>query len=353
MRSKPKKLLTILFSFIVLLLALEVAVRIWAPQEIMSDVMVLGKDLCHQLKKNTKFVQRSKEFYVESRISSQGLRDVEYFSKNGTDIYRVLVLGDSHTFGWGVDDQSIFPKVLQRRLNSNGTKIKYEVINTGTMGYGTGHEYQFLKNVGLGFKPDLVLIAMDWLHDIENNNNYYTIQDLRLIRNSKRCWFSNSRTIVQYIPGSFFLRENSQLFKFAGIKILSKLNLIKSWFRESEESAGNSSYNAYDLTVTKGIFNLLKEEIDALGIKLAVVLLPEMRPYNKELLRSFEQFLTIKQFDFVSLIDKLDKSPNSSDFTFARSPHFNSKGHRFLAEQMEKFLKSKDLVAHGFTQKRQ
>jgi len=45
------------------------------------------------------------------------------------------------------------------------------------------------------------------------------------------------------------------------------------------------------------------------------------------------------------LIEKFDKVPNSSDFIFERSPHFNSKGHRFLAEQMEKFLKSEDLVA--------
>ena len=345
MKRKSKKLLITLFSFFALVLALEGAVIIWAPQEIMSDVMILGNDLCHQLKKDTKFVQRSKEFYVESRISSQGLRDVDYLPKNGTNTYRVLVLGDSHTFGWGVDDQNIFAKVLEHRLNSYGTKVKYEVINTGTMGYGTGHEYQFLKKVGLGFKPDLDLIAMDLLHDIENNNNYYTIQDSRLTRNSKPCWFSNSRTIVQYIPLSSFLRENSHLFKFAGIKILSKLNLVKNWFQKPKDDVSNSFHNAYDLTVTKGIFNLLKEEIDALGIKLTVVLLPEMRPYNNELLRSFEQFLMIQQFNFISLIEKFEQIPNSSDFTFEQSPHFNSKGHRFLAEQMEKFLKTENLVA--------
>ena len=51
-------------------------------------------------------------------------------------------------------------------------------------------------------------------------------------------------------------------------------------------------------------------------------------------------------------IEKFENIPNSSDFTFEQSPHFNSKGHRFLAEQMEKFLKSEDLIADDFTQER-
>src|SRR5687767_11126742 len=56
---------------------------------------------------------------VTVKTGSQGLRDRDYAPVKGEHEYRILVLGDSLTFGWGVPVDSTYPKVLERILNDS------------------------------------------------------------------------------------------------------------------------------------------------------------------------------------------------------------------------------------------
>ncbi|MBF0301161.1 MAG: hypothetical protein HQK51_20805, partial [Oligoflexia bacterium] len=115
--------------------------------------------ISHQHRPNSYF----KDLYgVEVKINSKGLRDYEYTYNKSKDVYRILVLGDSITFGWGVNFNDTFCKVLEKNLNDSRHPlrhplrhpIRYEVINSGVGNYQLLEELNYLKIEGLKYKPD-------------------------------------------------------------------------------------------------------------------------------------------------------------------------------------------------------
>lgn len=90
-------------------------------------------------------------------INSRGLRDREYDLERRPGVPRMLVLGDSFAWGYGVSDEENFTEVLERELAAVGKP--WEVINTGVSGWGTDQQYLFFRSEGVRYQPDLVVLA--------------------------------------------------------------------------------------------------------------------------------------------------------------------------------------------------
>jgi hypothetical protein len=107
------------------------------------------------------------EWRTFTRINSLGLRDREIPYARG-DAFRILVLGDSMAEGPQVDAEATFAKQLERRLNSAGGR-RVEVINAGCSGYGTDNELLFYRDEGRKYHADLVLLAFNTWNDVLEN----------------------------------------------------------------------------------------------------------------------------------------------------------------------------------------
>lgn len=107
-------------------------------------------------------------------INSRGLRDREHVFEKPVGTKRILVLGDSYAWGYGVADREVFADVMERNLDTLGT---WEVLNTGVSGWGTDQQYLFLREEGLRYDPDVVVLAFFIGNDIDNNSaaNQYTL----------------------------------------------------------------------------------------------------------------------------------------------------------------------------------
>jgi hypothetical protein len=57
-----------------------------------------------------------------------------------------------------VDEASAFPHVLEARLARLLPAAGFEVVNLGVGGYNAWNELELLRDVGLGYQPDLVLV---------------------------------------------------------------------------------------------------------------------------------------------------------------------------------------------------
>lgn len=107
------------------------------------------------------------DFDVEVDANGDGLRD-RTFGARPPGTRRILGLGDSFAFGWGVENGESLFKVLERRLNESGPD-RYEAVNAGIPGFGTYEELQLLRSIGLRYEPDLVAVAFYEGNDYQNN----------------------------------------------------------------------------------------------------------------------------------------------------------------------------------------
>jgi len=89
-------------------------------------------------------------------INSLGLRGPELGSA-GASRARVLVLGDSYTFGWAVADDEPYARVLAGLLEQG--ELPVEVVNAGTPGYNTVQQAALLEELWERVRPDIVVLG--------------------------------------------------------------------------------------------------------------------------------------------------------------------------------------------------
>ena len=95
-------------------------------------------------------------FDAPVEINSAGFRDREHELTKPAGTRRVLLLGDSFVEALQVPfEQSITP-LLEQRLRNKWPDT--EVIAVGASGWGTARQYLALREYGLRYKPDLVLL---------------------------------------------------------------------------------------------------------------------------------------------------------------------------------------------------
>ncbi|MCB0354760.1 MAG: SGNH/GDSL hydrolase family protein, partial [Bdellovibrionales bacterium] len=86
-------------------------------------------------------------------------RDRPYPFEKPVQTFRTVVVGDSFTFGPGVQFDDSFPKRLETLLNYSKGPLRNEVLNFGESGYATVHEVKVLKE-SLKYSPDLILLQI-------------------------------------------------------------------------------------------------------------------------------------------------------------------------------------------------
>lgn len=121
------------------------------------------------------------------RINALGMRDEEFPREKPQGEYRVLLLGDSVTFGVGVGQDDIFPRLVSKKLDAACGNRKIRVMNGAVMGYDSKQERDWLETYGLALSPDAVVV-MFFHNDI---------------------WFNERMTAAREFPGKATLRQSA------------------------------------------------------------------------------------------------------------------------------------------------
>ena len=148
-------------------------------------------------------------FYdYQGSSNSLGYRDTEHAVAKPPGVYRVVVLGDSIAAGLKVERlEDTFPPILEGLLRQAG--VDAEVINLAVSGYNTQQEVETLKDKGLRYRPDLVLVAYS-LTDRErvDGDILKTLLEIKLHKEG---------TVAQ--PNSYLL--DSALYRFVRYRVLA------------------------------------------------------------------------------------------------------------------------------------
>ncbi|HQN01745.1 MAG TPA: SGNH/GDSL hydrolase family protein [Candidatus Hydrogenedentes bacterium] len=103
------------------------------------------------------------DFRYSVYINAIGIRDRELPRERG-DAYRVLAIGDSYTYGWGVDIENTWTRQLETRLRAEGRDI--EILNLGKPGVGPPFYSELAEKAIPLLRPDLVLVCLLQGNDI-------------------------------------------------------------------------------------------------------------------------------------------------------------------------------------------
>ncbi|MEM7372010.1 MAG: SGNH/GDSL hydrolase family protein [Bacteroidota bacterium] len=94
---------------------------------------------------------------VPVQTNENGFRDKSYPEQKAEHTFRIIGLGDSNMFGWGVEEKDSYMAQLEGKLNQEDS-VHYEIINTAVPGYNTVIEVETLeKKIDLS-QVDLVMM---------------------------------------------------------------------------------------------------------------------------------------------------------------------------------------------------
>ncbi len=168
-RWRPKALALLLLIALVLVALAEILVRTFWPQPAFyasPGLYVVDPKVGHRMKPGLKGVLGNfAEFTTQVRVNQLGIRGPE-IGPVRPGVRRVLVLGDSFTFGMGVEEPDAFPAQLAAELGRRG--VPSEGINAGIGGYGVPDEVRWFEQYGRQIHPDVIVLGIFTGNDLQD-----------------------------------------------------------------------------------------------------------------------------------------------------------------------------------------
>lgn len=177
------------------------------------------------------------------RINADGLRDDDYpLEKSGR--WRIVFLGDSLTFGWGVEKEQTFEHRLEQQLDA---RRPTEILNFGAGNYNTVQEVALFLDKGLRYQPDQVVLFY-FINDAEPVPQESRLPFLGRLRLVTFYWSRLKALRARWDPSAGFESYYSKLYRDDAV----------GWRRSREALLE------------------LKRACEEHGIVLQVVILPEL-----------------------------------------------------------------------------
>ena len=168
---------TFVFCFVALEVVLRIAgygrVEVYQP-----DPMLYWKNLPNQ----DSFTTVNRKRFV---TNSKGTRGEEFSEEKPPNTIRIMTLGDSRTFGWGLGEDETWSAVLEKLLQERvEPPTQVEVINAGVNSYSFAQMNVYFREIGVKYDPDFVVLgdANLWTQFSENNSPEFVKTFMRSVR---------------------------------------------------------------------------------------------------------------------------------------------------------------------------
>jgi lysophospholipase L1-like esterase len=361
---------------LVLLLAAEVCVRLAGLGSPSYLTAGMPEDLAGLLEWDRELFWRvrpnlDKTFQgVRVVTNRHGHRSPELGPKTG-NTFRILCLGESTTFGVGVENEATYAAGLERALAARDPGRSYQVINAGVSAYSTFQSFKYLELRGAELQPDLVLFYHEFNDYMPTSFREKNTTELDVSRSDRQRYDSlGDRFARRLLAHSALYRTLNYLAAERHLRHLQERPLAVSWqeigipdhvfsMRRSLRHAGDgppaqASINERALPTRLSPLERERTLRDLIalcrqrGIGLVV-----MHP-SYQLSRQHECVLTVVcREERVPLFEAYDSLhlPNTEASRFFRDVlHPNRDGHAALARDLLRFLAEAQLLpalSHG------
>ena len=171
-------------TFVLCFVVLEVALRLAGYGNV--EIYEPDPQLYWRLKPNQDCY--TKIDHKPVHINAHGTRGPDFTDAKPPGTYRILSLGDSRTFGWGLTEAESYSGLIEEMLQEHvGKGRRIEVINAGVNAWSYAQMYVYFRDYGLKYHPDVVILAEAnlWTQFSENNSPEFVKSFMR------RVWLKN------------------------------------------------------------------------------------------------------------------------------------------------------------------
>ncbi len=267
-------------------------------------------------------------------VNQLGFRGADTTLQKPDGVTRIVVLGDSFTFGEGVAAGEAFPARLERLLN-DGAARRYEVLNLGVPGYNTVQEVAYFRERGLSLDPDLVMIAFT-LSDAEEG-----VLGLRV----------PSRTLPIRIKE--FIKAHFGLYDFVRLQIFKLIALrakhdpaVAAWpavlpLRRASRGETNDGWEQCRTALAEFAAECTNAHVPCMVVLWPVLERLEDYPYQSEHRFLHEQAAAIG-LPLVDLLPLFEGRNAERLWAKPTDPHPNAVAHEIAAHGLLRYLASCD-----------
>jgi hypothetical protein len=276
------------------------------------------------------------DFSVTVHTDEKGFRKGRSMSLGKNSI---LVLGDSFTFGFGVEDNQTYPYYLSEKLPD------YNIINAGlTSGMSFDTEYVYLREHFKEIKPSLVIVQVypgndfsdiksnEWIpenfdvpervvtsFDVDSDGNLYT------------------RRAIPLFKAGLFLQRHSYLFNF----LWRRRHSLEKFAMRNDLVDATTLQRAE--IIVKALSNFSAEN----NVPIVVVIIPITKDEQQRLMlegtvHKFEEMLQKNNMPYTYL-DSLFNYP-AEQIHFKHDGHYNSFGNEIVADGISEYLRDSSLI---------
>ncbi len=337
------------FSVIISVLILELVARQLMPAPLPWLYPQIryqsNKDLIFSLKPNDGAFTADKPALINKR----GLRGPIYNYEKRIGVTRIMFLGDSVVFGFGVDESDIVTSKVEQLMNSQGKNV--EVINTGVPSYNTEQEVAYFETQGFRYSPDWVILGFYW-NDVSDKSDVKVSKDGWLIERDvnegqvsalKKFWITERgysiRNLIKRSRLIYGLMQGYKIFNSRGSVNLNS-NLRTDILNGKETGYLTDRWGEIEKAMKK--FGKLAE---AYSFKPVIVVFP-IPPTLAESYPKSKFVDTVRGIAKRSNIPLVDLEPefraaykgHESLFIPYDSDHPNAAGHAVAAKAISRFL---------------
>ncbi|KPL10388.1 hypothetical protein AMJ85_05860 [candidate division BRC1 bacterium SM23_51] len=301
------------------------------------------------------------EYAFNVKINSTGLRDREYGPKSKP---RILFIGDSHTFGVGVDISQTFVKRVEKVLNADGAPV--ECINGGRVAAGSDLYLHYTRKYVPELVPNVVAVCFFPENDFDDtwyfNSNAYP--DFHNVHGEVYVGDEPLARERKHRAGVLF--RNSAFYRFLRLRFCRlSVNLGENPFHGTWLDVYLREEPAWVKEATsKTIENLgaIQHICQSRNARLTLILLPSnfdsapkcwrhavgKSPRGAEAYDREKPFRVLTQFAQernVALLDVRDAVQCQRGLLyFKHDRHLNSRGHKVVAGAFVSFLEKERLL---------
>ena len=253
-------------------------------------------------------------------INDQGLRyRVDLTLKNPNE-HRIVAFGDSVTMGWGLDDDSHYSAVLEKRLTESYPEGRFRVVSAGVNAYPTVLcVRRFIKMLERGDQIDTAILAYSFnngyerLAGLDEDGRRRFMRKVQLKSVLRRSAIYNL-VIEDWLRNAVYYRVRGRL-------------MAGSW--ETDQKHGGDDLDVYIANLER-----MRTESEKHGVRLIFLLLPSkgQQAELSEFQKAFSEFAQNHGVPLVNIIERFELLNHGS--LFMDHTHPSSQGHALIAESL-------------------